>query len=138
MNSSTQPYPTKAPVTRLGDYELLEQLGEGGMGVVFKAQQVSLDRLVALKVMKSDAVPRGYEAMAKKRFMNEARAMARLDHPNILPIHEVDEVQGVSFFSMKLVPEGSLSQQMDHFTRNLKAAAALVGQVAAALDHAHR
>lgn len=97
-----------APSQRFGDYELLEELGHGGMGVVFKARQVSLDRLVALKLIQG-----GEFASPKfvQRFQTEAQAAARLQHPHIVAIHEVGDCSGQRYFTMDYV-EGSTLEQL--------------------------
>ena len=79
---------TLSPGTALGPYEIVSQLGQGGMGVVYLAQDPRLDRQVAIKVLPPDLTR---DATAKQRFLQEAKAASALDHPNICTIHEIDE-----------------------------------------------
>jgi serine/threonine protein kinase len=123
---------------RFADYELLEQLGRGGSGVVFKARQLSLNRPVALKVFAVDSLALTAE---RQRFRREAEIAAHLDHPNIVPIHEVGECEGRLFFSMKLLEGGSLAKacrgmKRDHADQ--RASARLVAAIARAVHYAHQ
>jgi serine/threonine protein kinase len=121
-------------VRYFGDYEIQKELGRGGMGVVYKARQVSLNRPVALKMIKAGVLADDAEL---RRLQNEAEAVAVLDHAGIVPVYEVGEHDGQRYFSMKLVEGGSLAGQLASFTNNPKAAANLLAEMAEAIHHAH-
>ena len=117
------------------DYELIAELGRGGMGIVFKARQRSLNRLVALKVIRGG---RADGAEDSRRFRAEAEAAAYLDHPHIVPIYEIGERNGRLFFSMKLLEGGSLAEKRGEFSENPRRSAELVEVIARAVHHAHQ
>ena len=120
---------------RFGAYELLEELGRGGMGVVYKARQFTPERLVALKVIRTGELA---EEEDVQRFRREADEVARLDHPNIVPVYEVGEQDGLQYFGMKLVEGGSLNKRLGRYQNEPKAAARLVATAARAVHHAHQ
>ena len=117
-----------------GDFELLEEVARGGMGIVYKARKRSLNLLVALKVIQ--AGPLASEA-EKQRFLLEAEAAANLDHPNIVPVYEID-LGGDLYFTMKWVDGGSLARHVPRLVREPLAAARLLATVARAVHDAHR
>src|SRR6267142_87538 len=117
-----------------GDYELLEEIGRGGQGVVYRAHQKSLNRTVALKVI--GLGPWATEAHLK-RFRREAEAAANLDHPFIVPIHEVGEREGCCYFSMNLVEGSQLDEVVRREPMPLRRAAELIAKVARTVHYAH-
>ncbi len=139
----------KSPAGRLqfGDYELIEQIGRGGMGVVYKARQVSLSRTVALKMVLDSHLA---SPVMLRRFLIEAEAAAKLDHPNIVPIYDVAEVDGHHFFSMRLIEGESLERKLKEYEvakrgktrlgardKGQEKIATLIAAVARAVHYAH-
>ncbi len=136
---------------RFGDYEILEEIARGGMGVVYRARQLSLNREVALKMILAG---RQEAEQSLRRFRLEAEAVARLDHPNIVPIYEVGEIDGQPYFTMKFVDGGNLRTRLREFelpapesgkhlarsalTKKSVAVAELMAAVARAVHHAHQ
>jgi serine/threonine-protein kinase len=123
------------PPRRFGDYELLDELARGGMGVVYRARQVSLGPVVALKMILSGQFASEAEI---RRFRAEAEAAAQIDHPNIVPIFEVGRHQGHAFFSMKLIRGGNLARHLPRYLDDPQAVARLVATIARTIQHAHR
>ena len=117
-----------------GDYELLEQIGRGGQGVVFRARQKSLNRIVALKVI---GLGQWASKAHVKRFRREAEAAARLEHPSIVPIYEVGEREGSCYFSMKFVEGGQLDEVAKREPMPPRCAAELIAKVARTVHYAH-
>lgn len=132
--SEAKPEPGTA-VQRMGDYELLEEIGRGGMGVIYRARQVSLDRFVAVKtILTGPLASRDFV----QRFQTEAHAAAVLEHPNIVPIYEVGNHQGQPFYSMRLISGCNLAQELKETgAMPPRRAADLVVTVARAVQYAH-
>ncbi|QDU29109.1 Serine/threonine-protein kinase PrkC [Anatilimnocola aggregata] len=126
--------PTAETPASLGGYELLELLGQGGMGVVYKARQISLNRLVALKMIRSGELADNEEL---RRFRAEAEAAAKLEHAGIVPVFEVGEDRGRLFFSMGLVEGGSLDGLLANDPPDIDHAVRLLEQTARAVGYAH-
>src|SRR6184192_1808558 len=118
----------------LGDYELLEEIGRGAQGVVFRARQKSLNRTVALKVI---SLGQWASKAHLKRFRREAEAAASLDHPCIVPIYEVGERDGSCYFSMKFVEGGQLDEVVRRKLMSIRQAAELIAKIARTVHYAH-
>src|SRR6266487_3032056 len=127
------PRPAKTPA-KFGDYELLEEIGRGGQGVVYRAHQKSLNRTVALKV-----IGLGHWATEAhlKRFRREAEAAASLEHPGIVPIHEVGEREGTCYFSMGFIEGDQLDEVVRRQPMPVRRAAELIAKVARTVHYAH-
>ena len=121
-------------ITAFGDYELLEEIGRGGQGVVYRALQKSLNRTVALKV-----IGLGHWASDAhlKRFRREAEAAASLDHPGIVPIYEVGERDGSCYFSMKFIEGGQLDEVVRREPMPIRRTVELIAKVARTVHYAH-
>ena len=134
INAFGERVPPPAVLMDFGDYELLEQIGRGGQGVVFRARQKSLNRTVALKII---GLGQWATKAHLKRFRLEAEAAARLEHPGIVPIHEVGERDGSCYFSMKFVEGGQLDEVAGREPMPIRQAAELIAKVARTVHYAH-
>jgi len=119
---------------RIGTYRILEKLGQGGMGEVYKAEDERLKRMVAIKVLRQDAMP---DNVAEARLLREARAVSRLSHPNIVQIHELAFEEGTHFIVMEFVPGRTLAQVLAERGLPLNQAIEYATQIAGALQAAH-
>lgn len=119
----------------ISHYKILDKLGEGGMGVVYKAEDTKLRRTVALKFLRSEAVESGE---LKTRFLHEAETAAKLDHPNICTVYEIDEAEGHTFIAMACVEGESLQQKVATRPLPLEQALEIALQIGQGLQAAHR
>jgi WD40 repeat protein/tRNA A-37 threonylcarbamoyl transferase component Bud32 len=122
-------------VPTIPGYEIVSELGRGGMGVVYKARQLGLNRLVALKMVLA-----GPHAQAREltRFRQEAEAVARLHHPNIIQVFDIGEAEGIAYFALEYVEEGSLVQRLRGDPQALESSVRLIETLASAVHFAHR
>jgi serine/threonine-protein kinase len=134
INAFGERVPPSAVLMDFGDYELLEQIGRGGQGVVFRARQKSLNRTVALKVI---SLGQWASKAHLKRFRLEAEAAARLEDPGIVPIHEVGERDGQCYFSMKFIEGGQLDEVVKKTPMPIRQAVELITKVARTVHYAH-
>jgi formylglycine-generating enzyme required for sulfatase activity len=124
----------RGPLTLPG-YEILDELGRGGFGVVYRARHLGLNRVVALKMILAGGHA---SAEGRRRFLAEARAVAALQHPHIVQVHEIGEHGGLPFFTLEFVPGGSLAARLAGQPQQPADAARLVEVLARAMHHAHR
>ena len=120
--------------TVAGRYTIIEELGRGGMGVVYKAEDIKLKRTVALKFLPAELT---HVPEVKERFMREAQAAAALDHPNICTVYEFDEAEGANFISMAYIEGQSLAKRIEGGHLGLEEALKIAEQVAEGLQAAH-
>src|SRR5713101_538482 len=123
-----------SPGTRLGHYQIRSKLGEGGMGEVYLAQDTQLDRKVALKILPPDLAA-NQDRM--RRFVQEAKAAAALNHPNIAHIYEIGEADGVNFIAMEYVEGATLREKIHREQTELRKLLRYLQQVAEGLAKAH-
>src|SRR5690242_20646263 len=114
----------------ISHYEIVERLGEGGMGVVYKARDTHLDRFVAIKVLPPEKMT---DSERKRRFVQEAKAASALNHPNIVTIHDIDQTDGIDFISMEYVAGKTLDRLIPRHGMRLNAALKCAVQISDAL-----
>lgn len=134
--SAAESTASRPTLCEIGDYELLGEIARGGMGIVYRARQKSLNRLVAVKLI---LVGQWASQSQLQRFKAEAAVSARLDHPNIVPIYEIGESNGQHFFSMKLIEGENLGQRISDGGRlSARESAGMVARIARAVHYAHQ
>jgi WD40 repeat protein len=119
----------------LGEYEILEEIARGGMGVVYRAHQDKLNRFVALKLIRDSSLAGPADL---RRFRTEAEAVAQLDHPNIVPIYDIGQIDDQPYFSMRLIAGGNLADHIPRLQQDSRAATVLIAKVARAVHYAHQ
>ncbi len=133
------PGPATTPAGRLprflGEYELLEEIARGGMGVVYRARQDKLNRQVAVKLIRSGSLAGTGELL---RFRREAEAIAELEHPHIIPIYEIGQEDDQPYFSMKLIPGGNLGRHIERLKDDPRTVVTVIAKVARAVHYAHQ
>jgi hypothetical protein len=138
QQATTPQPPAPSPLSpgrrHFGKYELLEEIAQGGMGVIYKAHDLLLNRVVALKMIRSGLFASTEEI---QRFYREAQAAAKLKHDHIIALYEIDQCEGQHFFTMAFAARGSLSRNFELFAGDPRATAALVQKVARAVQYAH-
>lgn len=134
-DDAAEPVGPGARLRYFGDYELIDEIAHGGMGVVFRARQLSLNRPVALKMILAGA---NASAKSMQRFHAEAEAAAALDHPGIVPIYEIGDCQGQPYFSMKLIEGRNLKQHLPELRLSARRGVQILAKVARAVHYAHQ
>ena len=141
LHPSTEPLPPRQPAPgvmiarpQVPGYEILRELGRGGMGVVFLARQTALNRLVALKMVLDGAFASPED---RQRFLREAELIARLHHPSIVQVFEFGTLEEHPYFSLEYVSGGTLAERLQGRPQDPRTSAALLGQLADAVQHAH-
>jgi serine/threonine protein kinase len=119
----------------LGQYQIIEQIGQGGMATVYKAYQPGLDRYVALKILPPAPAQ---QPGSSERFQREAKAIANLNHPNILPVYDFGQTEHCTFMAMRYIEGGRTLKTVMAEPLNLAQVTHLIGQIAAGLEYAHR
>lgn len=132
IGEKSAPQPTAGGT--LGHYRIIQKIGAGGMGVVYKGRDTHLDRFVALKVLPPGTVA---DPESRRRFAQEAKAASALNHPNIITVYDISNTDGVDFIAMEYVEGRTLEQLIGHRRMPLKQVLAYAIQIADALGKAH-
>ena len=132
MNDS-EPAPTFAPNSQLGHYRVADRIGAGGMGVVYKATDTKLDRVVALKVVRPELM----DDEGLRRLEREARVLASLNHPRVAAIYGLEESGGARFLVLEYVPGPTLAERLGRGPLSIRDAMLVTKQIAEALEAAH-